>query len=197
LLFSSSSLSYAQCLEQAQLMTKKDKETLFKTAFQNLQPHDVALRELENIDLQFELVMSASCFAQLKRHRMATIIAQDYDPGLGVTIPPAISAIGEQKQFRKIMCKTQDAYEQIRKKAPLAAPYVLTNAHRKRVLMKVNARELYHLARMRSDVHAQWDIRKLSEEMLKKAKKVMPLTLILACGKDSFAALYKKTFPHI
>ena len=128
---------------------------------------------------------------------MATIIAQDYEPQLGVTIPPAICAIGQQKQFLEIMRKTQDAYEQIREKAPLAAPYILTNAHRKRVLMKVNARELYHLARLRADGHAQWDIRQLAEEMLKKAKKVMPLTLLLACGKDSFADLYKKTFPHI
>ena len=128
---------------------------------------------------------------------MATIITQDYDPGLGVTIPQAVGAIGEQKQFLKIMRKTQDAYEQIREKAPLAASYVLTNAHRKRVLMKINARELYHLARLRADGHAQWDIRKISEEMLKKAKKVMPLTLLLACGKDCFAAQYKKIFSHI
>lgn len=128
---------------------------------------------------------------------MATVITQDYDPGLGVTIPAAVSAIGQQKRFLEIINKTHDAYEQIRKKAPLAAPYVLTNAHRKRVLMKLNARELYHLVRLRSDGHAQWDIRRLSEEMLKKAKQVMPLTLMLASGKDCFVDLYKKTFPCI
>jgi flavin-dependent thymidylate synthase len=197
LLFSASDLNYKQCLAQAAGLTPGKKKALFKTAFEHIKAHDAALREMENIDLQFELVMSASCFAQLKRHRMATIISQDYDPQQGVTIPPAICAIGQEKQFRKIMLKTQDAYEQILKKAPLAAPYVLTNAHRKRVLMKLNARELYHLARLRADGHAQWDIRELSEEMLKKAKKVMPLTLMLAVGKDSFAALYQKTFPHI
>jgi flavin-dependent thymidylate synthase len=196
LLFSSANASHSQCLRLAHLMTAKERKDLFKTAFQNLQAHDAALRELENIDLQFELVVSASCFAQLKRHRMATVITQDYDPGLGVTIPAAVRAIGQQKRFLEIIDKTQDAYEQIRKKAPLAAPYVLTNAHRKRVLMKLNARELYHLARLRSDSHAQWDIRKLSEEMLKKAKKAMPLTLMLASGKDCFADLYQKTFPH-
>ncbi|MGV8057681.1 MAG: FAD-dependent thymidylate synthase [Smithellaceae bacterium] len=196
LLFSSSDLDFQQCLTQATGLTPGEKKALFKTVFEHIQPHDAALRELENIDLQFELVMSASCFAQLKRHRMATIICQDYDPHLGVTIPQAVVAIGQQKQFREIMRKTGYAYEQIREKAPLAAPYVLTNAHRKRVLMKVNARELYHLARLRADGHAQWDIRQLSEEMLKRAKKVMPLTLLMACGKDSFADLYKKTFPH-
>jgi hypothetical protein len=32
--------------------------------------------------------------------------------------------------------------------------------------------------------------------MLKHAKKVMPLTLMMACGKDKFADLVKKTFPR-
>jgi flavin-dependent thymidylate synthase len=196
LLFSSSRLPYGQCLAQAAGLTPKDKKALLRTIFEHIKAHDAVLRELEYIDLQFELVMSASCFAQLKRHRMATIIAQNYDPQLGVTIPPSIREAGREKQFRAIMERTQKAYEQIRGKEPLAAPYVLTNAHRKRVLMKLNARELYHLVRLRADAHAQWDIRILSEEMLRQARKVMPLTLLLACGKDNFAALHSKTFPR-
>jgi thymidylate synthase ThyX len=63
--------------------------------------------------------------------------------------------------------------------------------------MKLNARELYHLARLRTDEHAQWDIRELSEKMLKQARKVMPLTLMMACGKDSFDKLYKNFFSPI
>ena len=194
LLFSSSNLNYSQSLNCATNMSQKDIKFLLKTAFEHLQSHDAALRELENVDLQFELIVSASCFAQLKRHRMATIIAQDYHPQLGVTVPPSIREIGQQNNFMEIICRTQNAYEQIKKKAPAAATYILTNAHRKRVLMKFNARELYHLARLRADAHAQWDIRELTEEMLQQAKKVMPLTLMMACGKDSFAKLYKKTF---
>jgi len=94
----------------------------------------------------------------------------------------------------EVIKKTNDVFKQIKQKQPLAATYVLTNAHRKRVLMKLNARELYHMARLRTDAHAQWDIRELSEKMLKKARKVMPLTLMMACGKDSFDKLYKNAF---
>ncbi len=197
LLFSSSDLNYSSCLSQASQMTLREKKVLFKTAFEHLQAHDAVLRELENVDLQFELILSATCFAQLKRHRMSTIIAQEYDPQLGVTIPLAVRKIGQQKNFMEIMRHTQKVYEQIKKKSPLAAGYVLTNAHRKRVLMKFNARELYHLARLRADAHAQWDIHELTEKMLQQAKKVLPLTLMMACGKDSFNNIYKKVFsPH-
>jgi flavin-dependent thymidylate synthase len=194
LLFSSSDINYSQCLTMAGKMTTREKRSLFKTAFENLQAHDAVLRELENVDMQFELVLSSSCFAQLKRHRMSTIIAQDYNPQLGVTVPPSIKAIGQQKYFLNIMRQTQIAYEQIKEKAPLAAAYVLTNAHRKRVLMKLTGREMYHLARLRADAHAQWDIRNLTQKMLKQAKKVMPLTLMMACGKDIFQKLFKKNF---
>ena len=194
LLFSSSGFNYDQCLTQARQMSARDKTSLFKSAFANIKPYDAVLRELENVDLKYELIMSASCFAQLKRHRMATIISQDYDPRLGVTIPAAVRAIGSQKEFMEVIKKTNDAFKQIKQKQPQAATYVLTNAHRKRVLMKLNARELYHLARLRTDEHAQWDIRELSEKMLEQARKVMPLTLMMACGKDSFDKLYKSIF---
>jgi len=194
LLFSSSDMNYSRSLNLASKLTSRDKRSLFKTAFENLQSHDAVLREMENVDLQFELILSSSCFAQLKRHRLSTIIAQDYDPKLGVTVPPSIKAIGQQKDFMEIMRQTQNAYEQIKKKAPSAAVYVLTNAHRKRVLMKFNAREMYHLARLRADAHAQWDIRDLTKKMLTQAKKVMPLALMMACGKDYFPELFKKAF---
>jgi len=197
LIFSSSSLNYEKCLTQARQMSVPDKKMLFKEAFASIKLYDAVLREMENVDLQFELVVSASCFAQLKRHRMATIISQEYDPLLGVTIPDAVRKVGLQKQFMEVIKKTNDTYIQIKQKQPMAAKYVLTNAHRKRVLMKLNARELYHLARLRTDAHAQWDIRELSEKMLMQARKVMPKTLMMACGKDSFDKLYKSVFPPI
>lgn len=196
LLFASSGWNYDHCLKQAKRMSLRDSKALFKTVFENIQAYDAVLRELESVDLQFELTVSASCFAQLKRHRMATIVSQDYNPALGVTVPPAIRAIGRQKEFMAMIHKTNGVYDLVRQKHPEAAAYVLTNAHRKRVLMKLSARELYHLARLRADAHAQWDIRDLSEKMLKQARKVMPLTLMTACGKDGFAALHKKVFPR-
>ncbi len=92
------------------------------------------------------------------------------------------------------MRQTEKTYSRIRKAAPAAAPYILTNAHRRRVCIKLNARELYHLARLRSDGHAQWDIRNISDGMLAQARKAMPLTLMLAAGKDGFSRTCEKAF---
>ena len=194
LIYKASHLPMPQCRDLAAKMTEAEKEELVKTAFRYMKPYDAVLREFEFVDMQFELITSASCFAQMKRHRMATITCQDYNPGLGVTVPLAIEAVGMDGAFREMIKRTEATYEKILKSKPQAAPYILTNAHRKRVAMKVNARELYHMARLRADGHAQWDIRQVAMQMTELGRQVMPLTMMLATGKDGFAALHERMF---
>ena len=184
----------SQCLAAAKTMPFEKKKEIVKASFAKMKLYDAAVREFENIDLMFDVVLSSSCFAQLKRHRMATIISQPYDPSLGVTIPPAVAEVGMQKEFDGIIADTNALYEKIEKKDKDAAAYVLTNAHRRRVIFKCNARELYHVSRLREDEHAQWDIRNISGAMSAEAKKVMPLAMMLIGGKDKYRQIYDSVF---
>jgi flavin-dependent thymidylate synthase len=188
------SLPLSECLRVAAAMDAPAREGLFKTALRQMKVYDVAPREFEHAQMTFELTISATCFAQVKRHRMAAITTQPYDPALGVTVPPSVAAIGMEGPFRELCGRMEALWEKIRQQAPDAAAYILTNAHRRRVLMTVSARELYHLARVRADRHAQWDIRETAERMTAQGREVMPLALILATGKDGFDALYGKVF---
>ncbi|MBN2438265.1 MAG: FAD-dependent thymidylate synthase [Deltaproteobacteria bacterium] len=196
LLHGASDLPLAQCLQIAARMNGEEQESLIKTALRRMKAYDAAPREFEHAGLIFELTISATCFAQVKRHRMAAITVQGYDPALGVTIPPSIAAIGMENAFREICARTEETWERIRRHSPAAAAYILTNAHRRRVMMRVSARELYHLARVRADGHAQWDIRETAGRMVARGREVMPLTLILAAGKDGFDALYARVFAN-
>ncbi|MBN1663390.1 MAG: FAD-dependent thymidylate synthase [Deltaproteobacteria bacterium] len=195
LLHTASSATLTECEAVVSEMKKAKKKEFLKNVFLHMKNYDVPPREFESVDLQFEMIVSASCFAQLKRHRMATITGQDYNPALGVTVPPAVVEIGMKDRFMDVIAETNDIHKRIKDAAPMAAPYVLTNAHRKRVAVKVNARELYHIVRLRADRHAQWDIRAASEKMLALGKKVMPLTLMMAAGKDGFGLLHDELFP--
>ena len=76
-----------------------------------------------------------------------------------------------------------------------AAAYALLNAQRRRVVVRMNARELHHFSRLREDVHAQWDIRRVAGQMLALARERMPITLALAGGKDRFASRQRELFP--
>jgi flavin-dependent thymidylate synthase len=196
LLHGATNLPLAGCLEIATRMESEEKRTLIRTALRRMKAYDATPREFEHVGLTFELVISATCFAQVKRHRMATITVQDYDPALGVTIPPSIKAVGMEAPFREICARTEETWEKIRRTAPAAAAYILTNAHRRRVMIRVSARELYHLARVRADSHAQWDIREMAARMVALGREAMPITLMLAAGKDGFDALYAQIFAN-
>ena len=194
LLFVSSDQSFKNCIKHSKSLDKKEKTEIIKTALKNMEFYDSTLREFEFIDLTYDMIISAACFGQLKRHRMATLTYQNYDPELGLTIPPEVIKAGLEKEFKKIAEVTEKAYYKIAEDLPDAAPYILTNAHRRKVLIKCNARELYHISRLREDSHAQWDIMNISKKMSALAKEVMPLALLTICGKDSYAEVYKEVF---
>ncbi|MCU0641562.1 MAG: FAD-dependent thymidylate synthase [Candidatus Margulisbacteria bacterium] len=194
LLHSATGVSYQNCFRLAKDLKKPARLALIKKANQYLEFYDAVHREYEHVSLTYDLIVSSSCFAQLKRHRPATVTAQLYDPALSVTVPPKIRGTRDEGRFTTIVAETDRFYSELAKEKPLAAQYLLTGAHRKRVLMTLNARELYHLARLREDVHAQWDIRELSARMSQYARAVMPLTMLLLSGKDSYAGLFEQVY---
>jgi flavin-dependent thymidylate synthase len=166
----------------------------WREILRNIGPYDSTLREFELATLTFEAEVSASCFAQLKRHRMMTLLSQDYAINVGIVLPPSIRAQGHEAVFLQAIEQSLAAARAVYQVHPLLAPYLLTNAQRKRVVMHVNARELYHIARLRCDQHAQWEIRSLGEQMLAQAKLVWPNLFALACGKDKFTETYRDYF---
>jgi len=194
LLHTSSSLPYEECLKKARRLKLADKRALVEQTFKHMEFYDFPLREFEYPSLTYDLVVSASCFAQLKRHRVATLTAQNYNPGLGVMVPPSVAEIGEKKEFMEIIEETNRVYSLLKEKMECGTEYVLTNAHRRRVLLKVNARELYHISRLREDATAQWDIRGISGEMSRLAQEKMPLTCLLLGGKNAYPSLYEGVF---
>jgi len=183
------------CRQRARAIGPQGRLAVLQAALRHLGPHDPVLREFEHAQLCFELVLSAACFGQLKRHRMATLTAQDYDPGLGVTVPPSFEATALTESFEELRRETESLYVRVRERTdPQAAAYVLLNAHRRRVLWGLNVRELYHVARLRLDEHAQWDIRRLAGRAVDLARERIPGLLLLACGKDRFDERRREVF---
>jgi len=180
-------LDLEQCERYWMNMDLTQSGNLIRSVFKHLQPWDSVPRAFELVDFQFELVVSASCFAQLKRHRMATLLPQGYNVDLGYTMPPLVQEAKKEQLFHTIMKTSQDFHDTLVLNAlPMAASYALTQAHRRRVIVKMNARELYHFSRLRQDNHAQWDIRAIADRMVAMAERECPLAMLLACGKDAF-----------
>ncbi len=194
LLFRTAGKDYQSCLRAVRRMSKRKKVELFKKSCARLELYDVVLREFEYAELCYALIVSAGCFGQLKRHRMASIVASDYAPAFGVMVPQSVKDVGEEKSFLCIVDRTNDFYGRLEKALPGIGSYILTNAHRRRVLMKVNLRELYHISRLREDLTAQWDIRNIAHQMSALAKKAFPITSMLLGGKSDYPKIYRRLY---
>ena len=186
LIFSAGSGSYSKAAAAAAALNEEERGELLSKTMRSMKLHDGVWREFESVHLLFELIVSASCFAQLKRHRMATIIPQSYIPSLGISVPDSIRRAGEVGRFRGAASEAEKFCRKHRKKLGPASAYALTNAHRRRVLIDLNMREMYHFSRLRSDIHAQWEIRRLSDRMCRLVSKRMPSASVMLCGKHLF-----------
>ncbi len=194
ILFSHYNVSYQTAKTIVSLLSFEEKKTLLFEIFRDLKPYHSLPREFERANFTFQITLSASAFAQLKRHRMATLLKQNYSPSHGITIPETFEKAGVVKEFESLISKTNEVFYRLMDINDSACYYILTNAHRRRVLLTMNARELYHFARLRDDRHAQWDIRSIAEQILIHVKQVAPLTFLLACGKDKFDRVYREVF---
>ncbi|MFH0765339.1 MAG: FAD-dependent thymidylate synthase [Calditrichota bacterium] len=190
LLFKSGESSYEAVLNYIESLDEAARTRLMREAHRHLETHDSLRRELELGYFTYSITLSASAFAQLKRHRMATLIKQDYLPELGVTIPTAVQDANLTAEFNQAILSSEWLYTKLTRllddSHQPAASYILTNAHRRRVIFQANARELTHLSRLRLDQSAQWDIRRLVNEIIAQARNACPVLLMFACGKDEF-----------
>ena len=167
-------------------LDKQGREELFAEALSGLGIHDSLPRIWEFFRAEFELVLSATAYAQLKRHRLCTRLVSVYDPILGVTVPQSISDAGLEEEF-------MNGIEEAERTAATLEelyPYMLTNANKRRVVLNMNGRELYHFSRLREDAHAQWDIREIAHRMMLILKEKAPLTFMFSGGKSEVSDLF-------
>jgi thymidylate synthase ThyX len=185
LVFSSSNISYQDSLRLVRQMDKMQKTDIRDASIAYKKVHDPMLREYELREWVVEFVISSSAFAQLKRHRMNTLIPQDYNIELGVTVPPSVKGIGKDEEFLDVMRASEALYLELKSnpKTASVADYILTNAHRRRVLFDANNRQVYAFAAERQNVFAQWDIGKTAQLYAEAMKQQCPLTLEAVCGK--------------
>ncbi len=172
-------------------INRNKQESYFDLLFSHMKSFHPLPRFFEMASLTFEIELSASAFAQLKRHRMAVLVNQMYLPELGFTVPPTVDEAKATRYLEDAYRVSTDFFYDIVRDYPLEVFYVLTNAHRRRVVIKLDVREIYHISRLREDIHAQWEIREVAKRIVEIAREKYPLLMRLASGKDRFNELKK------
>ena len=136
---------------------------------------------LEHVTFSFGVEgVSRVLLAQLTRHRIASFSVQSqryvsYENGFGFIMPDSIAALGEEavQQYQKQMDTIESWYVDWQKKLGKGeksnedARFVLPNACETRLVVTMNVRELRHFFSLRMCNRAQWEIRKMDEEMFR------------------------------
>ncbi|HEV3014139.1 MAG TPA: FAD-dependent thymidylate synthase [Actinomycetota bacterium] len=107
-------------------------------------------RAFERSVYTFDVVADYGAFRDLQRHRMCTIVWQPLTPGLGYDLPGDVAEAGLAEPFQAAMAASAGLYAALAPRFPAQAAYAVGLAHRVRFAITMNARELMHLAELRS-----------------------------------------------
>lgn len=180
------------CYSPADISSLKDKiETRDQKVFVERLVKMGHMSPIEHASFTFAIEgISRACSHQLVRHRLASYSQQSQryvseEAGFDYIVPPVIRDDKEmKKEFVSFMEEAQKAYNAMVKRlngkgitgetANQDARFILPNAAETKIMVTMNARELLHFFRQRCCNRAQWEIRKMAEEMLKLVKKAAP-----------------------
>lgn len=142
------------------------------------------LSVLEHASATFKITgISRCCANQLVRHRLCSFSqkSQRYvkEDQFEFVIPHSIKKLGnfEEAKFQCDMIKIQQMYDYWKQKGIKNedSRFVLPNSATTELVMSANFREYRHIFDLRCSNHAQWEIKELCLEMLKKLSQKAPI----------------------
>lgn len=145
---------------------------------------------LEHVKFTFAVEgVSRALTHQLVRHRIASFSQQSQryvkEADFDYVVPPSIAQDAELKaQFIKTMEMIQSSYNsllesfkkagKIGEKAYQDVRFVLPQAAETKIVVTMNCRELIHFFHQRCCLRAQWEIKRLADEMLRICREELP-----------------------
>ena len=174
LLYRYSNLSYDQVWKCVEDLGPDARQAIIDESIAGLGPHDAPLREFEVVDYSFEFLMDYGAYREFKRHRMMTYLPQPLTVAHGYRIPKVVAQAGLESEFEETVGPAEEAYWKVREVSLVAAQYLVTHAHNRRVLTKMNLRECYHLFKLRTSDEAHFSIREPMTDAMRLAVEVQP-----------------------
>jgi len=175
LLYGASELDYSAVWDRVQAMTAGQRQRVIDDSLSGIGTHDAPPRELEVVDYTFEFLLDYGAFREFRRHRMQTYLPQPLTVAHGVRIPSVITDAGLDTLFADATGAAERTFHKICEGlSPVVAQYIVTHAHNRRLLSKLNLRECYHLFKLRTSQMAHESIREPMLEALRLVSEVHP-----------------------
>ncbi len=171
----SPSTSYQDILKYVKKMSKENKKKIIEefVKIRTNRRHRPS-RAFENIYYTFDLCNNFGMFRDFHRHRALTLERQLLTTDHGYNMPNEIKILGIEKDYTECMNKTKETFENMRKKFPEQAQYVVNFGYNYPYFMKFNLREACHLIELRTVPQGHVDYRRVAQQMFKQINKVHP-----------------------
>ena len=150
------------------------KKRILDNFFEGFEGYDELPSGFESVGYECEIKISESCWHQLLRHRRLRLGWQYPGIGEGYVVPFGVEEYGGLEVFEEGMEASVRIYEKLREFSYEASHYVVTNAHRKRVVVSFSLKDLYYLIFLRVRGNVQWEIRGLVEGVMEEVRGVHP-----------------------
>ena len=174
LLYGGSHMPYDEVSRTVRGMSQEARQVIIDDSLAGLGPHDAPPRELEVVDYAFEYLMDYGAYREFKRHRMQSYLPQLLSVAHGYQAPPVVADAGMAGEFDEAISKAEGVFWKVHEVSPVAAQYLVTHAHNRRVLSRLNLRECYHLFKLRTSEMAHFSIREPVIEAMRLAVGVHP-----------------------
>lgn len=136
--------------------------------------HDPLPRALERARYSAELILDYGALREARRHRMLTPICQPLRTAEGWTEVRLFYDAGQAELLAETAEKSESLYDDLAEASPALAQYAVLHAHRQRLLIDVNLRELAELLRLRTSERAHEAIRIPCADLERQVRAVHP-----------------------
>ena len=166
--------SYTDALAKSSTLSHDEQLDIIDAAVRSIGPHDSAPREFELVGYTFEFTFDYGALREFRRHRMQTYLSQPLTAANGCDIPDLVCAAGLEGVFTDAIHDAESAFRALSDHSPAVAQYLVTHAHRQRILSRLSLRECYHLFKLRASLQAHESIRLPIIEAMRLAVDIHP-----------------------
>lgn len=166
--------SFEECRDKVLTMTADQKELLLETALGGLGPHDKPLRDLEMINMKFDVLLDQGGYYDFKRNRMHSTIPQRLNGAYGAALPKIMEEVGVADQAQEAIRFGRDLAADLESEFGVEAEYLMTNTTLRRVLLSMNLRQLFEFVRTRGAENTNPSYRQAALRMEEYAREKYP-----------------------